>query len=187
MSQTKQCTKCYKFKPLDLFYKVDFIKSGRLSHCIDCQKQRAKNLRSNPEFMEKERIRGRRRYERLKNGELPHRANALKIRQNNLNTINTICRNLGNVDRMLDSTFLNHFGCSKKVFVNRFERYFKENPGMGWNNYGAWQMDHIKPLKEFKLDTEANRKLANHYTNLRPEWGLNNLQKGAKYEMEQTI
>ena len=48
-------------------------------------------------------------------------------------------------------------------------------------------MDHIKPLKEFKLNTETNRKLANRYTNLRPEWALTNMQKSSKYEMEQTI
>ena len=58
---------------------------------------------------------------------------------------------------------------------------------MGWHNYGAWHMDHIKPMKEFKLDTEADRKLCNHYTNLRPEWALVNMKKSSKYEMEQTI
>ena len=48
-------------------------------------------------------------------------------------------------------------------------------------------MDHIKPLKEFKLDTEENRKAANHYTNLRPVWGTANLKKAAIYAMEQTV
>ena len=181
MSQTKQCTKCYRVKSLDLFYNSKAVKSGKDSQCIDCVKQDMKNRRNDPKFMEKERIRGRRRYEKLRNGEIPHRAYAQKIRQNNLNTINSICKNLGNVERLFDDTFLKHFGCSKRVFVRRFERYFEKNPGMGWHNYGAWQMDHIKPLKEFKLDTEANRKLANHYTNLRPEWATHNMQKASKY------
>ena len=58
---------------------------------------------------------------------------------------------------------------------------------MTWENHGAWHMDHIKPLKEFKLDTEADRRRANHFTNLRPVWGTANLKKAAMYEMEQTI
>jgi len=183
----KQCTKCYKIKSLDLFYNCKKGKYGKHSICIDCRRQYKKEKRNDPEFMEKERIRGRRRYEKLKNGKTPHRAHCQKMRSNNFNTISTISRNLGNVETMLDSTFLNHFGCSKKVFVKRFERYFKKNPGMGWHNYGAWQMDHIKPLKEFELDTEANRKLANYYTNLRPEWASFNMEKSSRYEMEQTI
>ena len=58
---------------------------------------------------------------------------------------------------------------------------------MGWHNYGAWQMDHIKPMREFALDTEASRKLCNHYTNLRPEWGTANMRKSSKYAVEQKI
>ena len=58
---------------------------------------------------------------------------------------------------------------------------------MTWHNHGAWHMDHVKPLKEFKLETKSDKKLANHYTNLRPEWARNNMKKSAKYEMEQAI
>ena len=58
---------------------------------------------------------------------------------------------------------------------------------MTWQNHGAWHLDHIRPLKEFKLDTEANKKIANYYTNLRPQWATFNMKKGAKYAMEQTI
>jgi len=181
MSQTNQCYKCFRIKPIKDFPYHPEMKNKHENRCRDC-KNIHKRLwhKNNPD---KVRIH-RKKYElEVSLGLHPHRREAKNLRSRNRHIITKII----NKQKLIESTFIKLFGCSSKVFIARFEKYFKENPGMGWNNYGAWQMDHIKPLKEFELDTEANRKLANHYTNLRPEWGLNNLQKGAKYEMEQTI
>ena len=106
----------------------------------------------------------------------------MRIRHCNNHLLKQIKENSGK-----DETFLKNVGCSKEVFIKRFERYFEKNPGMTWQNHGAWHMDHIKPLGSFSLNTEANRKLANHYTNLRPVWGTDNMMKGARDAMEQTI
>ena len=178
IEQSRQCRKCYLTKPITEFLFLDVNKKWRRNDCKKCRsiegikwasKNHDKVVQHRANFQLK-----------VKNGENPHRAQAQKMRSLNSMTIKYISTGR-------DETFVKHFGCSKKVFMNRFEKIFKENPGMGWHNYGAWHMDHIKPMKEFKLDTEEDRKLCNHYTNLRPVWALVNMQKSSKYEMEQTI
>lgn len=67
---TKICFKCNKEKYLFEFYKHSGMEDGHLNKCRDCckeeSKQRLKFLSKNdPEFIEKERIRGREKYHRL--------------------------------------------------------------------------------------------------------------------------
>ena len=182
---SKQCTKCYKTKPLTEFYlKKDGYRRGE---CLECFSQQGMAwARKNKEKM---REFHRNYYAKVKKGERPHRYEASKIRSSNHKIIKNIvsCKKLGKEISVREETFFKHFGCSGKVFIQRFERYFEKNPGMGWHNYGAWHMDHIKPMKEFSLDTKANRKLCNYYTNLRPVWAKFNMKKSAKYAVEQKI
>jgi hypothetical protein len=179
----KQCKGCYKFKLLNLFYKVKNNKDGHNGKCIECIKKYNKYQRDhNPNFIKSQRKSDRKRLEKMKNGEAPHRVEAMLIRKRNNNTLRRLSQGL---HKGRNDTFLRLFGCSKKVFIARFERYFEKNPGMGWHNYGAWNMDHIKPMKYFKLDTIESVKQCNHYTNLRPEWAVFNMQRGAKYDENQ--
>lgn len=45
-------------------------------------------------------------------------------------------------------------------------------PGMSWDNYGrsGWELDHIKPLRDFDLTDERQVAICFHYSNLRPRW-----------------
>ena len=184
---SKQCTKCYKVKPIEEFPLHPGMKDGYRNDCLECKYAAQKEWRKNNQDKQRESVRA---YDlKVRNGERPHRYQAKKLRIRNSMIVRDICTDkmLKQEIRVRESTFIRWFGCSSKVFIARFERYFEKNPGMGWHNYGAWQMDHIKPMKEFALDTEKNRKLCNHYTNLRPEWGTANMKKGAKYAVEQKI
>lgn len=67
-------------------------------------------------------------------------------------------------------------GCSWAEFAAHIERQFL--PGMTWQNRGEWHIDHIVALATAK--TEADVLALNHFTNLRPMWGPDNLKKGAK-------
>ena len=67
-------------------------------------------------------------------------------------------------------------GCTFQEFFNHIESQFLT--GMSWDNRSEWHIDHIIPLASAKTEEEILR--LNHYTNLRPLWALENIQKGSK-------
>jgi len=70
-------------------------------------------------------------------------------------------------------------GCTVEELKKYLESKFQ--PGMTWENYGEWEIDHIKPLVLFKLDNRDELLLACNYNNLQPLWKQTNRSKGAKY------
>jgi hypothetical protein len=67
-------------------------------------------------------------------------------------------------------------GCTVAQAKAHIEKQFKK--GMTWSNHGTvWEIDHIIPLAAFDLKRKDHQLLANHFTNLRPEWkALNRLK-----------
>lgn len=51
-------------------------------------------------------------------------------------------------------------------------------PGMSWDNYGAWHIDHRRPVSSFALPQEMLACFA--LSNLQPLWATENLSKHAK-------
>jgi hypothetical protein len=64
----------------------------------------------------------------------------------------------------------NDWSTVKKYFELLFQ------PGMSWNNYGDWEIDHIIPLSKAKNEDDVIKLC--HYTNLQPLWKLDNRLKG---------
>lgn len=62
------------------------------------------------------------------------------------------------------------------------EQQFTE--GMGWHNYGAWHIDHIRPCASFDLSKPEQQRQCFHYTNLQPLWASENISKGSKWKGE---
>jgi hypothetical protein len=50
-------------------------------------------------------------------------------------------------------------------------------PGMCWENYGQWHIDHVLPLKAFDLTNEGQRLQALNWMNLQPLWKHANWEK----------
>jgi len=69
-------------------------------------------------------------------------------------------------------------GCTLEVFMKYLESQFQ--PGMSFENYGKWHIDHIKPCSSFDLTDATQQSKCFHYTNLQPLWAVDNLKKGAK-------
>jgi len=59
--------------------------------------------------------------------------------------------------------------------------YLESNflPGMSWDNYGKWHIDHIKPCCSASNIEELEK--LQHYANLQPLWAEDNLKKSGKY------
>ena len=71
-------------------------------------------------------------------------------------------------------------GCSFEEFKHRIEQQFL--PGMTWQNRSEWHLDHIVPVS-FAI-SEVELLSLNHYSNLRPLWGVDNQNKAARLTEE---
>ena len=76
---------------------------------------------------------------------------------------------------------ISDLGCSVAKLKIHLQLKFHRNPANGqymtWNNYGEWEIDHIKPLSKSK---DFNLALLCHYTNLQPLWARQNRIKSNK-------
>lgn len=70
--------------------------------------------------------------------------------------------------------FSEYIGCSREYLVSHLESKFE--PGMSWDSYGGWHIDHIVPLSSAKSEEEMYKLC--HYTNLQPLWATDNIRKG---------
>jgi hypothetical protein len=74
----------------------------------------------------------------------------------------------------------NLLGFTVDELMRHLERQFL--PGMIWENYGKWHVDHILPLASFNYSSAKDDefKAAWALTNLRPMWAKENISKGAR-------
>lgn len=68
--------------------------------------------------------------------------------------------------------------CSINQLKSHLESLFQ--PGMTWDNYGQWHIDHKVPLCSFNLSNREDFLKACHYENLQPLWAEDNLKKSHK-------
>jgi len=73
---------------------------------------------------------------------------------------------------------IDDLGCSIEYLKKHLEKQFQ--PGMTWDNYGEWHIDHIRPLCSFDLTDRYYFIEAVHWTNLQPLWAIDNLKKGER-------
>ena len=53
---------------------------------------------------------------------------------------------------------------------------------MNWDNYGQWELDHIKPCCSFDLTKGKEQEECFNYQNLQPLWKIDNIKKGGRYK-----
>jgi hypothetical protein len=75
-------------------------------------------------------------------------------------------------------TTANLIGCSIAELMEHLQNQFK--PGMSWENYGKWHIDHIVPCASFDLSKEEEQRKCFHFNNLQPLWAQENLKKSNK-------
>jgi len=81
------------------------------------------------------------------------------------------------------TNFSKNLGCSVLDLKLYLENLFQ--PGMTWDNYGEWEIDHIKPIHKFDLTDPEELKEACRYTNLQPLWAKDHKNK-TKQDLKKT-
>lgn len=113
------------------------------------------------------------------------------------NIRNRLNKIMNRINIAKDSTTLDLLGCDVETAKTHIENQFTE--GMTWENYGDWDIDHIRPCASFDLTDPEDQKEAFHYKNLQPLWSTpakaskygiqidyakTNISKGSFYEGE---
>ena len=201
----KICKKCGKEKTLDEFSKCKSSKDGYFSYCKLCKKEidsdyysknkvkvcsKVKEYRdSNKDIISTKKkkysidnaeyISKCQQQYRLKNYEKLKEYNKIKIRKYRKNNPelfawrNILYNTLRRLGRTKEGRTIDIIGYSALDLKLHLESLFSE--GMTWGNYGEWEIDHIKPVSKFPLDTDI--KVVNALSNLQPLWWKDNNKK----------
>jgi hypothetical protein len=203
---TKKCSKCNKILPINLFHKSKLQKSGLACSCKICKqlyyKVRGKSLKKIYTEKHKEQIKQKRKEKYQKNREKEiqrvskyRKLNSDKVNEYNKKYIRKYKDNLkyklsrsirtkmvrslknGSKNRQRWEILVNY---TFKQLKQHLEKQFK--PGMSWDNYGKWHIDHIKPICSFnyKSPNDITFQQCWNLNNLQPLWAKENISKGGK-------
>lgn len=185
----KSCTKCKEVKDFSEYWKHSTTKDGLHTRCVSCSKEerrisylnsdksvRAKRdreyyLKNREEIIKKNNAHRasdkpkRNQYEKDKKAADP----LYKLRGN-------LTRRIGKHIKRKSKSTKELTGCSYEELKLHLENQFK--PGMSWDNYGEWHIDHIHPLALAKTEQELYELC--HFSNLQPLWAEENMSKGCK-------
>ena len=196
---TKFCTKCNDEKPLcEFYYRSD--RNVYETQCKECCKTQAKTYFENnkPEISLRARKYRESNHENILKQKSEYRQNnraLLSKKQSEytkkrletddyfrlkLNLRSRINMAIKNASAVKSGPTFELLGCTPdevRIFLEA-----EWEPGMSWDNYGEWHVDHMKPCSKFNLEDPEEQKKCFHWTNLQPLWALDNLRKGDKWE-----
>jgi len=192
--ETKICPQCNIEKPLSDFHinRTYIKKNGEhkiyYSLCKDCVSQRATLWNhENPEKRRKNSFKyynsnkksyAKREKEWRKNN--PDKIKAKRKRNRlHLNLSNKIykCLRQGKNWKSWESLV----GYKLSDLKDHLEKLFR--PGMSWNNWGEWHIDHKRPISSFNIHSSDDEDFKECWSldNLQPLWKHENLTKSSKY------
>jgi len=184
----KLCIKCESYKNLKEFHNLKISKDGKQKYCKICRKI----YYTNEEYKNHKRLLDKYSYDLNKLQKLKYSKDYYKNNKDKVNKYYNTKRSLDinfklkqNLRSRLNKALKNNYksgsavqdlGCSIEFLKYYLESKFQ--PGMSWENYGQWHIDHIKPLSKFNLQIRSELLEVCHYTNLQPLWKLDNISKG---------
>ena len=163
MTKTKYCPRCKTYQLLDNFGYYKKTKDKKQAWCRTCKSQHDEIRMMDPE---KKKIKAIRHTIYMREW----RENPRNKAAANLRCANTqlLTRLINNFDSVREKTVEKLFYIDKQGFINHLASLFE--PGMSWDNYGAWHLDHITDLGNFNVLNDEELRKANHYKNIRPMW-----------------
>lgn len=195
----KKCIKCGIDKPLEMFHLDKSKKDGRVGACKECKKEYRKSYYDAHSEKAKEyakqwfssnKIRhinlckewkknnrfAYLEYRRKRHAENYYGDNPYRL-QHIMRAYLSKCR-IG-IDPKTHKRTVESLGYATDKLKARIEMNFK--PGMNWNNYGEWEIDHKKPISIFMKQGITDPKLINALSNLQPMWKKDNRSKGNRW------
>ena len=189
----KLCIDCGIVKPRDLYSKDKSKKGGMATYCKECQKERKrKHYWDNPEqsrassnkwyIDNKDRALASSRLWALNNRDkrLERRRGRYSERMSsdiNFRLEQTMRASMHRLT--LESRDSQKLGYNSDKLRQRMECQFVS--GMGWHNYGEWEIDHKIPVSIFMVRGETRPNIISALSNLKPMWKSDNRSKGNRY------
>lgn len=193
---TKVCSKCRKELPLDSFSRNKCQSDGLNYYCDECKFIYNNNYfkKNSQKILDRSLNWRKSNLERCRNIEEKYRTNhkedciqrilTWKRFKYKTDVEYKLIENLrSRLHRAIKKGWksghtLELLGCSLDELKVHLEQQFE--PGMTWDNYGKWQIDHIIPCNYFDLTKEENQRICFNYRNLQPLWAEENNKKKAK-------
>lgn len=172
----KQCSKCGEIKPRQDYYKRKEGWDGLRPDCKLCYKQLIRKWQKQTNYKSKP-ISG---YHKKYFAKKRKTDIQFKLKENLRNRLNQAIKN-----NFKSGSAVRDLGCSIIELRQYLESKFQ--PGMTWDNYGQWHIDHIRPLASFNLLNTDELQKACHFSNLQPLWAEENIKKHAKYVLSEKI
>lgn len=176
----KICSKCKQKKELCEFCSYKRSKDGKTYYCRTCRNERHKQWRSKnaPKII----AWTTGWYNKNKDKMRSYHANRRKEERKD-----PLKRAIFNLRRRLNKVLKGHtkseslktiLGVSVEGFKQHIEARFQ--PGMTWDNYGLWHLDHVIPIS-FGNTVKEIENLC-YFTNLQPLWAIDNKKKGNRVQ-----
>lgn len=173
--ERKLCIGCSQVKPASEF-KINAKSSDNLTYkCIVClpknnwtvEKQRESDRKYREYNKDKLQLKWKKQAENINRrvrSNLGHRIievmNASKVRK--------------------DNSTLFYTGCDIMFLRSWIEYQFDER--MTWDNYGEWEIDHVKPCCSYDLSVVEQQYKCFNWKNLQPLWRIDNITKSGKID-----
>lgn len=185
----KRCACCSAVKDKSEFAVSRNNADGRYAYCKECHSVKSRIIRrANPEKVSARNIKWQRdnpekakakqdRWNKTEKGKATRKARR-ELPQHRIHT--AIASSLRRKMRKNGRGSFDILGYSIAELRAHLERQFLN--GMTWENYGAWEIDHIQPLASFKITGPSCHEVRRAWglPNLRPLWAEDNLRKRDK-------
>lgn len=174
----KICNKCNLEKDIINFHINKRHLDGYEKSCRECRQIKTKNNY----IVNKEKIKERTLSYYYENKEKVYAARRIRAKERRKTDIlwklkrnlrNRLYYALKNKNWKKNTHFSEYIGCERAELISHIERQFQ--PGMTWDNYGEWEIDHIQALSNAVTEIELYKRC--HYTNLQPLWKIENAKK----------
>lgn len=177
----KTCNKCKETKPLSEFYKNSKSEGVRGSCKLCTLKYQRDWIKKNPEKFKKQ----NERYIKTHLGMVRDRKKKYMRKFRCIPKVNINHRMSALIYKCLKKkkngwSWEEIVGYTTEDLMAHLEGLFL--PGMSWENYSAWHIDHIIPKSRFNYDNPFDPEFKECWslTNLQPLWAEDNIRKGSK-------